>query len=81
MLLQVTVVAFTSDKVNVFELNSRLGKRHWHLNPLQFPSGIHFCLTAIHTQNNVAERFLKDLREIVDEMMKDPNQKVSSQVR
>ncbi|XP_022655719.1 sphingosine-1-phosphate lyase-like [Varroa destructor] len=73
------VVAFTSDKLNIFELNSRLGVKHWHLNPLQFPSGIHFCFTAIHTQNNVAERFLKDLRETVSDMLKEPSSEVSPQ--
>ncbi|OQR78884.1 sphingosine-1-phosphate lyase-like [Tropilaelaps mercedesae] len=76
---EVSVVAFTSDTINIFEVNSRLTARHWHLNPLQFPSGVHFCVTAVHTQNNVASRFLKDLREVVDELIKDPNQKVSSE--
>ncbi|XP_003743455.1 sphingosine-1-phosphate lyase [Galendromus occidentalis] len=76
---QATVIAFDSDIINIFEVNSRMGKLGWHLNPLQFPSGIHICLTKIHAENKVTETFLTDLRTIVEKMLQEPDKKVSSQ--
>lgn len=66
--------------INIFEVNARMGKLGWHLNPLQFPSGLHICLTKLHVENNITESFLIDLRTIVEKMLQDPEKKVSSQV-
>lgn len=37
-----------------------------------FAFSIHLCVTHLHTQEGVAERFLADMREIVGEIMKNP---------
>lgn len=57
-----------------------MGKLGWHLNPLQFPSGLHICLTKIHTENNVTDTFLTDLKGVVKGMLAEPDKKVSTQV-
>ena len=46
--------------------------RGWNLNALQFPSSIHICCTMLHTQEGVAERFVKDVREITAEILANP---------
>ena len=47
----------------------------WSLNPLQFPSAVHICLTLMHTQTGVADAFLTDLKTVVAECLKSPSSK------
>ena len=61
---EVSVVAFGSEGFNVYGLSDGLKKRGWNLNVLQFPSCIHICVTLLHTQTGVAERFVNDVKEI-----------------
>ena len=37
-------------------------EKGWSLNPLQFPPCFHICLTLMHTQEGVVEKFLKDIK-------------------
>ena len=46
--------------------------RGWNLNSLQFPPSIHLCVTLLHTQEGVADRFIRDITECTAEIMKDP---------
>ena len=62
----VCVVAFGSDKFNIYGLSDGLSKRGWNLNVLQFPSCIHICVTLLHTQPGVTERFVKDVTELTE---------------
>ena len=48
-------------------------KRGWCLNPLQFPSCIHLCVTMVHTESGVAEKFLADVSEITKTILADPS--------
>ena len=65
----VCCVAFTSDVLDIYNVSDRLCKKYgWKLNPLQFPAGIQFSLTLLHTGDGIMERFLKELNEIVVEM-------------
>ncbi|XP_068631006.1 sphingosine-1-phosphate lyase [Battus philenor] len=59
-----TVVAFGSKKFDIFRMGELLHKKGWALNALQFPSGIHICVTHAHTQPGVAERFVADVKEV-----------------
>jgi len=68
----VCVVAFGSDKFNIYGLSDGLSKRGWNLNVLQFPSCIHICVTLLHTQPGVAERFVKDVTELTKKALEDP---------
>ncbi|MQM15165.1 hypothetical protein Taro_048105 [Colocasia esculenta] len=59
-----TVVAFGSNDVDIFEVNDIMSSRGWHLNALQRPNSLHICVTLQHVP--VAEYFLKDLKESVE---------------
>nr|CAG4651780.1 EOG090X051L [Triops cancriformis] len=69
---QVSVVAVASKEFNIYRLSDGMAKLGWNLNALQFPSSIHLCVTYLHTQPGVADRFLQNVREVVGEIMKDP---------
>ncbi|XP_026755583.1 sphingosine-1-phosphate lyase [Galleria mellonella] len=60
-----TVIAFGSKVFDIFKLADYLHKKGWSLNALQFPSGVHICITHAHTAPGVAERFVRDVREAV----------------
>lgn len=70
---QVSVVAIGSKKFNIFRLSDALAELGWSLNPLQFPSSIHFCCTLLHTKPGVADKFIHDVKAIVKELVSDPN--------
>ncbi|KAG7158655.1 Sphingosine-1-phosphate lyase 1-like [Homarus americanus] len=69
---EVSVVALGSHQFNVYALSDQMSKRGWNLNALQFPSSIHIAVTVLHTQSGVVERFLKDIKEISESLMKNP---------
>ena len=75
----VSVIGIGSADFNIYQLNSALSTRGWNLNPLQFPSSIHICLTVLHTKKGVAERFVKDVKECTAEIMKNPKAKLTDQ--
>ncbi|CAK1599076.1 unnamed protein product [Parnassius mnemosyne] len=58
-----TVIAFGSKQFDIFKLAELLHKKGWALNALQFPSGVHICVTHAHTQTGAAERFVADVRD------------------
>jgi glutamate/tyrosine decarboxylase-like PLP-dependent enzyme len=66
------VVAFTSDTVDIYRVLERMRRRGWNLNGLHRPAAVHICVTLRHTQAGVAERFLRDLRVSVDEVLSGP---------
>ncbi|KAF5207518.1 sphingosine-1-phosphate lyase, partial [Thalictrum thalictroides] len=65
-----TIVAFGSNDLDIFEINDQMSSRGWHLNALQRPNSIHICVTLQHVP--VVEDFLKDLRESVQTVKKNP---------
>lgn len=65
-----TIVAFASNDVNIFEVNDQMSSRGWHLNALQRPNSIHICVTLQHVP--VVQDFLKDLRESVQTVKENP---------
>lgn len=66
-----TVIAFGSDKLDIFKVNDVLSTRGWHLNALQRPNSVHICVTLQHTL--IAEDFLKDLKEAVTTVQENPS--------
>jgi len=70
---EVSIVAFSSNKFDIFRLSTALVEKGWNLNPLQFPAGMHICCTMQHTHPGVAERFVKDVADEVAILMKDPS--------
>ncbi|XP_064458338.1 sphingosine-1-phosphate lyase-like [Ornithodoros turicata] len=75
----VSVIAYGSDIFDIFRLNDALTHRGWCLNTLQFPSGFHLCVTLLHVSENIADKFVSDLRECVADIMLDPGQPSTGQ--
>lgn len=69
---EVSVIAFGSDEFNIYGLSDAMKERGWGLNALQFPVCAHLCVTRLHTQPEVANKFIKDITEATAQIMKDP---------
>ena len=67
------VIAFASDEFDIYRVLDAMAHRGWSLNGLHRPAAVHLCLTLRHTQPGVAERFLTDLRDAIEEVRADPN--------
>ncbi|CAI9756368.1 unnamed protein product [Fraxinus pennsylvanica] len=65
-----TIVAFGSDVIDIFEVNDIMSSKGWHLNALQRPNSIHICVTLQHVP--VIEDFLKDLKDSVQTVKANP---------
>ncbi|MCI5058608.1 MAG: aspartate aminotransferase family protein, partial [Flavobacteriales bacterium] len=63
-----TILAFKSAKINIFELADELNKRGWHFERQQNPPSIHLTINYIH--RDFAEEFLADLRAAVEVVKK-----------
>ncbi|XP_007896093.1 sphingosine-1-phosphate lyase 1 [Callorhinchus milii] len=74
---QVSVVALGSKIFDILRLSDALTSKGWNLNTLQFPSSIHICVTLLHTKPGIADNFIKDVRECVAEIMKNPSEKTT----
>ena len=61
------VIAFASEAVNIYEVMAQMAARGWSLNGLHRPPAVHIALTLRHTQPGVAQAFLSDLGDSVDE--------------
>ncbi|KAG9509649.1 Sphingosine-1-phosphate lyase 1, partial [Fragariocoptes setiger] len=72
-----SVVSFKSDEFDIFLLNEKLKELGWNLNVLQFPSSIHLCVTLMHTSNNTAQSFIRDVNRYVSELLNGPKTKPS----
>lgn len=66
------VIAFGSDQVGIYDVLDAMTRRGWSLNGLQDPPAVHLCVTLRHTGDGVAERFLTDLHECVDQARREP---------
>lgn len=74
---QVSVVAIGSNSFDIFRLSNSLNAKGWNLNILQYPASIHLCVTMLHTKPGIAQTFVKDVRESVAEIMKNPGAKTT----
>nr|CAD7200204.1 unnamed protein product [Timema douglasi] len=75
-----SVIAIGSKVFHIYRLSDALTTRGWNLNPLQYPEGIHLCVTYMHTMNGVADRFIADVEEEVALIMKDPGKEVDGKL-
>ena len=74
---EVSIVAMASKDFNIYRLNEAMTKKGWSLNPLQFPSSIHICITLRHTKEGVAQQFVDDIKECVTIIMQNPQKEVT----
>ncbi|KAH1260861.1 Sphingosine-1-phosphate lyase [Glycine max] len=65
-----TIVAFGSAVLDIFEVNDVMSSKGWHLNALQRPNSIHICVTLQHVP--IVEDFLNDLKESVKTVKANP---------
>ncbi|MCL7043586.1 hypothetical protein MKW94_006511 [Papaver nudicaule] len=65
-----TIVAFGSNDVDIFEVNDIMSSKGWHLNALQRPNSLHICVTLQHV--SVVEDFLSVLKEAVQTVKANP---------
>ncbi len=61
----VSVVAFTSKTLNVYDLADAMSAKGWHLNSLQDPPAIHVAVTLPIVA--VVDRLIADLVAVVEE--------------
>ncbi|KAK3926157.1 Sphingosine-1-phosphate lyase [Frankliniella fusca] len=75
-----SVVALGSKVFDIYRLQEAMQAKGWNLNTLQFPKGIHLCVTHLHTEEGRAETFVRDVEEAVAEIMKNPQQDVDGKM-
>jgi sphinganine-1-phosphate aldolase len=71
----VSVVAFGSKTLNIYDISDKMSAKGWDLNSLQSPPAVHIACTLLTVPH--AEQFLQDLRESVNEIKSNPNRKSS----
>ncbi|MCS7285724.1 MAG: aminotransferase class V-fold PLP-dependent enzyme [Anaerolineae bacterium] len=69
------IIAFASDGFDIYRVMEKMAKKGWNLNGLQNPPAVHIAITLRHTLPGVAERFLEDLKEAVEEVKAKPLEK------
>lgn len=74
---KVNVVSVASKDFDIFRVFERVVECGWNVNGLQFPSSFHLCVTVLHTQDEVAERFVRDVHTAVEQVSKDRSSKCS----
>ncbi|BFZ58252.1 hypothetical protein PYCC9005_005314 [Savitreella phatthalungensis] len=62
---QVSVVAFTSDQINIYTVGDKMSKSGWHLNGLQDPPALHIACTR--PTINAVDSLITDLKAAVAE--------------
>ena len=67
-----SVFSFTSNKIDIYQLGDRLDKKGWHLDRIQFPNALHMMVNPHHAE--IVDIFLKDLRETVVDVVKNPGE-------
>lgn len=75
-----SVIAIGSDKFHIYRLSEALSTKGWNLNTLQFPCGIHICITYMHTQPGVADQFLNDIKSELNTIFETQNALVEGKV-
>jgi sphinganine-1-phosphate aldolase len=69
------VIAFGSEKLDIYRVMDVMSQRKWALNPLQKPPAVHLCVTLRHTGEGVAERFVDDLTSAVGYVKENPDER------
>ncbi|XP_014471347.1 PREDICTED: sphingosine-1-phosphate lyase [Dinoponera quadriceps] len=75
-----SVIALGSNQFDIYRLSEALNTKGWNLNTLQFPCGIHICITHLHTEPGVADRFLQDVECSLKDIWNDPHSEVEGKL-
>lgn len=76
-----SVIAIGSNDFHIYRLSEALGKKGWNLNPLQFPCGIHICITHVHTEPGITDQFLEDVSTELEILMETRSTPVEGKVK
>ena len=60
----VSVVAFTSDTLEIYDVADAMSEKGWHLNALQSPAAIHVAVTKPMVAK--VETLIQDLKEVIE---------------
>ncbi|KAK8220334.1 pyridoxal phosphate-dependent transferase [Phyllosticta capitalensis] len=71
----VSVVAFTSSTLNIYDIADAMSSRGWHLNALQNPPAIHVAVTLPIVA--AADQLVADLVESVESVREEERQRVA----
>lgn len=74
-----SILAIGSASLNVYEIGDELTMRGWHLDRQQFPPSLHLTVTPAHAQ--VADLFLYDLGQAVNQVKKASIAKFSNSIK
>lgn len=72
----VSVVAFTSNTLNVYDIADGMSAKGWHLNALQDPPGIHVAVTLPIVR--VVDKLVGDLQAVVADVKETERERVRS---
>ncbi|XP_012529920.1 sphingosine-1-phosphate lyase [Monomorium pharaonis] len=75
-----SVIAIGSNDFHIYRLSEALSDKGWNLNTLQFPCGIHLCVTHVHTEPGIADQFLDDLHAELKIIMETRNTPVKGKL-
>ena len=62
-----SVVAFSSDKVNIYEVADSMAQKGWHLSALQNPAALHVACTRLTA--GYIDDLIRDLKATVKELI------------
>ncbi|MDI6726135.1 MAG: aminotransferase class V-fold PLP-dependent enzyme [Smithellaceae bacterium] len=68
------VIAFASDTLDIYRIMDFMTRQKWNLNGLHKPPCLHICVTLIHTQPGIADRFLEDLNAAAAHVRENPGE-------
>lgn len=71
----VSVVAFTSNTIDVYDVADHMSEKGWHLNALQSPPAIHVAFTLPSAA--VVDNLISDLKDVVEGIREAERQRVA----
>jgi sphinganine-1-phosphate aldolase len=74
-----SILALGSDRLNIYEIGDELTLRGWHMDRQQLPPSLHLTVTHAHAQ--VADQFLEDLAQAVEQASRISLVKLSNSLR
>jgi len=74
-----SILAFKSDKMDIYALADELNKKGWHFERQQLPPSIHLTINYIH--KDVADAFIGDLQEAVRKVKKFSVRKITNKLQ
>jgi glutamate/tyrosine decarboxylase-like PLP-dependent enzyme len=68
---EASIVAFTSDTVDIYMVMKKMCEKGYNLNALQFPCAVHLGLTMEHTMPGVMEAMTNTLAAVTAELVRE----------